>query len=143
MKTRPRGIFSRIGLFVFFVIAALGVLFVMVTYTATSEYYQASTQLLNKDVAERIAKLVSPFNKDGIDHMRADSVFNSTMIISPNTEIYFLDTTGMVRYYYALDIMVIELYRINCSGWFATDTSVAVVNFIYFKTLRGNKLVIL
>ncbi|MDB5151531.1 MAG: Histidine kinase [Mucilaginibacter sp.] len=108
MKTRSTGIFSRIGIFVFLVIAALGVLFVYVTYTATSDYYQGSTQLLNKDIAGHIAKLSAPFSSAGIDHKKADSVFNSTMIISPNTEVYFLDTMGNVKYYYAPDSLIKE-----------------------------------
>jgi signal transduction histidine kinase len=108
MKTRSKGIFSRIGVFVFLVITVLGVLFVVVTYTATSDYYQASTQLLNKDVAANIARLSAPFSKEGIDHKKADSVFNSTMIISPNTEVYFLDTMGNVKYYYAPDSLIKE-----------------------------------
>jgi signal transduction histidine kinase len=108
MKTRSTGIFSRIGIFVFLVITALGVLFVLVTYNATSDYYQASTQLLNKDIAEHITKLSAPFSKDGIDHHKADSVFNNTMIISPNTEVYFLDTMGNVKYYYAPDSLIKE-----------------------------------
>lgn len=108
MRTRSTGIFSRIGIFVFFVIATLGILFVFVTYNATSEYYQASTQLLNKDAAQRIAQLSSPFSKEGIDHQKADSVFNNTMIISPNMEVYFLDPDGMVKYYYAPDSLIKE-----------------------------------
>ncbi|MFA6245401.1 MAG: HAMP domain-containing sensor histidine kinase [Mucilaginibacter sp.] len=106
MKTRPTGIFSRIGIFVFLVITALGILFVVVTYNATSDYFQASTQLLNKDVASNIARLSEPFSKEGIDHKKADSVFNNTMIISPNTEVYFLDTLGNVKYYYAPDSLI-------------------------------------
>ncbi|WP_158797163.1 HAMP domain-containing sensor histidine kinase [Pedobacter sp. L105] len=103
---RSTGIFSRIGSFVFFVITALGVLFVVITYTATSEYYQASTQLLNKDIAEHIAKLSAPFSREGINKKKADSVFYNTMIISPNTEVYFLDTAGKVMYYHALDSLI-------------------------------------
>lgn len=106
MKRRSTGIFSRIGVFVFLVITTLGVLFVVVTYTATMNYYQASTQLLNKDVASNIARLSAPFSRAGIDHKKADSVFNNTMIISPNTEVYFLDTLGNVKYYYAPDSLI-------------------------------------
>jgi signal transduction histidine kinase len=108
MKTKSTGIFSRIGIFVFLIIAVLGVLFVYVTYTATSDYYQGSTQLLNKDIAQHIATLSAPFSSAGIDHKKADSVFNSTMIISPNTEVYFLDTMGNVKYYYAPDSLIKE-----------------------------------
>lgn len=106
MKLRSTGIFSRIGFFVFFVITALGVLFVVITYTATSEYYRASTQLLNKDIAEHIAKLSSPFTQEGINKKKADSVFYNTMIFSPNTEVYFLDTAGKVMYYHAPDSLI-------------------------------------
>ena len=108
MKTRSTGIFSRIGFFIFIAITALSILFVVVTYTATTEYYQASTQLLNKDIAEHIAKFSAPFNNGGIDRKKADSVFYNTMIISPNTEVYFLDTTGMVKYYHAPDSLIKE-----------------------------------
>ncbi|WCT14274.1 HAMP domain-containing sensor histidine kinase [Mucilaginibacter jinjuensis] len=106
MKTRSTGIFSRIGIFIFLIIASLAILFVYVTYSATSDYYQASTQLLNKDIASRIATLSSPFSKEGIDHKKADSVFKNTMIISPNTEVYFLDTMGNVKYYFAPDSLI-------------------------------------
>ncbi|MFA6084708.1 histidine kinase dimerization/phospho-acceptor domain-containing protein [Mucilaginibacter sp.] len=108
MRKRFTGIFSRLGLLIFIVITTLGVLFVVVTYNATSDYYQASTQLLNKDIAGHIAKLSEPYSKEGIDHNKADSVFNSTMIISPNTEVYFLDTMGNVKYYYAPDSLIKE-----------------------------------
>ena len=108
MKTRPKGIFSRIGIFVFLVITALGVFFVLITYNATSDYYQASIQLLNKEEAPRIADLSPLFSKDGIDHKKADSVFDNTMIVSPNTEVYFLDTLGQVKYYYAPDSLIKE-----------------------------------
>jgi len=106
MRNNRSRIFSRIGIFMFLVIALLGILFIIVTYNATSDYYQGSIQLLNKDVAGNIARLSAPFSKNGIDHRKADSVFNSTMIISPNTEVYFLDTAGNVKYYYAPDSLI-------------------------------------
>lgn len=108
MRTRPKSIFSRIGIFIFLVITALGVSFVLITYNATSDYYQASLQLLNKDEAPRIAALTPLFSKQGIDHHKADSVFDNTMIVSPNTEVYFLDTLGHVQYYYAPDSLIKE-----------------------------------
>lgn len=108
MKMRSKGIFSRIGIFVFLVITALGIFFVLITYNATSNYYQASLQLLNKDEAPRIAALSPLFSDKGIDHTKADSVFDNTMIVSPNTEVYFLDTLGHVEYYYAPDSLIRE-----------------------------------
>ncbi len=68
----------------------------VITYFTTKNFHQASTQLLNKDVAAHIAKFTSPFENDGINKRKADSVFKDAMVISPSAEIYFLDTAGKV-----------------------------------------------
>jgi len=93
-------IFRRIYIIVFLLIALLGLLFIGVTYIATTSFYAASTQLLNKDVASHIARFTSPYNQDGFDRKKADSVFYQAMVISPSAEVYFLDTTGRVIYFH-------------------------------------------
>ncbi|MEO6219515.1 MAG: HAMP domain-containing sensor histidine kinase, partial [Ginsengibacter sp.] len=92
---------QRIIFFVFTLIAVLGLLFMAITYYATTHYHQASTQLLNKDVAAHIAQFTSPFDADGLNKQKADSVFKDVMVISPSAEVYFLDTTGKVIDYHA------------------------------------------
>lgn len=99
MKTKFN-IFRRISILVFALITILGVLFIALTYFATTHYHLASTQLLNKDVAAHIAKFASPYNNSGINKRRADSVFKNAMIISPSVEVYFLDTAGTVLDFY-------------------------------------------
>ncbi|MEJ7585925.1 MAG: HAMP domain-containing sensor histidine kinase [Ferruginibacter sp.] len=79
----------------------MAVLFILITYLATSYYHDASTQLLNKDVAAHIAKFTSPFTSSGISREKADSVFQDAMVLSPAAEVYFLDTTGKVLYFHA------------------------------------------
>jgi signal transduction histidine kinase len=106
MKTRSTGIFRRIGVLIFAIVSALSILFIVVTYMATTDYYQSSTQILNKEVAAHIAKFSSPYGPGGIDKRKADSVFYNAMIISPNVEVYFLDTTGKVLYYHAADSLI-------------------------------------
>lgn len=106
MRTKASSIFRRIGLLIFTVVTVLSILFVIVTYMATTEYYQASTQLLNKDVAAHIAKFSSPFEVDGINRRKADSVFYQAMIISPNVEVYFLDNAGKVISYHSADSLI-------------------------------------
>jgi signal transduction histidine kinase len=93
-------IFRRIYIVVFLLIALLGLLFTGVTYLATTAFYAASTQLLNKDVATHIAKFTSPYGREGFDRQKADSVFYQAMVISPSAEVYFLDTTGRVIYFH-------------------------------------------
>src|SRR5580692_9986841 len=100
MRQEPFAIFRRIYFVVFLVIALLGLLFVGVTYVATTSFYAASTQLLNKDVAGHIAKFTSPYGREGFDRQKADSVFYQAMVISPSAEVYFLDTTGRVIYFH-------------------------------------------
>ncbi len=96
MKAKKFTIFRRISILFFTIITALCLLFIGITYYSTTNYHQASTQLLNKDVAAHIAKFTSPFENDGINKQKADSVFHDAMVISPSAEVYFLDTVGKV-----------------------------------------------
>ncbi len=100
MKTKF-SIFQRITILIFALITVLCILFISITYVATTYFYQASTQLLNKDVALHIKEFSSPFEKDGINKRKADSVFKNAMVLSPSAEVYFLDTAGKVIAFHA------------------------------------------
>ena len=99
-KNSPFVLFRRIYVVIFLLIALLGVIFTGITYMATTNFYETSTQLLNKDVAAHIAKFTSPYGREGFDRQKADSVFYEAMVISPSAEVYFLDTVGRVIYYH-------------------------------------------
>jgi signal transduction histidine kinase len=101
MKERQLNIFGRIAVLVFTLITVLGILFIAITYLATTNYHQASTQLLNKEVAAHIAKFTSPFEANGINKQKADSVFRDAMVLSPSSEVYFLDTAGNIIAFHA------------------------------------------
>ncbi len=101
MKNTKPTIFRRFAIVIFSLITILGLLFTVITYLATTYYHQASTQLLNKDVAAHIAEFTSPFTPSGINRQKADSVFQNAMVLSPSAEVYFLDTTGKVMAYHA------------------------------------------
>jgi len=100
MKTKTFPLFSRILLMVFTLITVLSLTFILIAYLSVVHFYQASTQLLNKDVASHIAKFTSPFDKEGLNKQKADSVFYNAMVISPSVEVYFLDTSGKVIYFH-------------------------------------------
>jgi len=100
MKTKTFPLFSRILLMVFTLITVLSLTFMFIAYLSVVHFYQASTQLLNKDVAAHIAKFTSPFDKEGLNKQKADSVFYNAMVISPSVEVYFLDTAGRVIYFH-------------------------------------------
>jgi len=100
MKNSPFVLFRRIYVVIFLLIALLGVVFTGITYIATTNFYETSTQLLNKDVAAHIARFTSPYGREGFDRQKADSVFYEAMVISPSAEVYFLDTTGKVIYFH-------------------------------------------
>ncbi|MDO9372777.1 MAG: HAMP domain-containing sensor histidine kinase [Ferruginibacter sp.] len=100
MKEKNYSIFSQIGILVFAIITILSLLFMWLTYLSVSNFHEASTQLLNKDVAAHIARFTSPFINEGIDKKKADSVFYDAMVLSPSVEVYFLDTTGKVIAYH-------------------------------------------
>ncbi len=100
MKTKSFPLFSRILFLVFTLITVLSLTFMCIAYLAVIHFYQASTQLLNKDVASHIAKFTSPFEQQGLNKQKADSVFYQAMVISPSVEVYFLDTGGRVIYFH-------------------------------------------
>ena len=83
------------------VITILCLVFMYLTYLSTSDFHDASTQLLNKEVASHIAKFTSPFKSGGIDKKKADSVFYNAMVLSPSAEVYFLNTRGNVIAFHA------------------------------------------
>ncbi|MEO7802214.1 MAG: histidine kinase dimerization/phospho-acceptor domain-containing protein, partial [Ginsengibacter sp.] len=101
MRSRQFSIFTRIGILFFTVITVLCLLFMGITYLSVSNFHEAGTQLLNKEVATHIAKFTSPFNHNGIDEKKADSVFYNAMVLSPSAEVYFLDSAGNVVAYHA------------------------------------------
>jgi signal transduction histidine kinase len=111
MKEQSFSIFRRITILVFSLITILGILFIVITYFATTNYHQASTQLLNKDVAAHIAKFTSPFENGTVNKKKADSVFYNAMVLSPSSEVYFLDTAGKVVAYHASE-KEIKLWKV-------------------------------
>jgi signal transduction histidine kinase len=101
MKPKKITIFRRIAALIFILITGLGLLFMSITYLSTTTYHEASTQLLNKDVAAHIAKFTSPFEGEKVNPRKADSVFYNAMVINPSAEVYFLDTNGKVMAYHS------------------------------------------
>ena len=99
MRTKHFPLFRRAWWVIFLLIVVLGMLFTGITYLAITNFFEASTQLLNKDVAGHIARFTSPYGREGFDQRKADSVFYDAMVISPSVEVYFLDTTGRVMYF--------------------------------------------
>lgn len=99
MRTKRFPLFRRAYWVIFLLIVVLGMLFTGITYLAITNFFEASTQLLNKDVAGHIARFTSPYGREGFDRRKADSVFYDAMVISPSAEVYFLDTTGRVMYF--------------------------------------------
>lgn len=124
MKTRFN-LFGRIIILIFLLITVLSCLFIVFTYLTTRDFYQSSTQLVNKDVAGHIAKFASPFQDSGINKQTADSVFYNAMVLNPSIEVYFLDTTGKIMYYQSPD-STIKLWKIpleNIKKYIASNGS--------------------
>ena len=124
MKAKKPGLFRRIVIFVFVLITVLSLLFGLITYFAATGYYEATTQLVNKDVAGHIARFTSPFENRGVvNKEKADSVFYQAMVISPSVEVYFLDTTGKVIAYHGEpdDIRLTKISLTEIRGYLASD----------------------
>ncbi len=108
MSERKGNIIRRFAGLIFGLITVLGFFFILITYLVITHYHEASTQLLNKDVAAHIAKFASPFEGGGIDKTKADSVFYNAMVLSPAAEVYFLDPSGKIIAFHPDDNPILE-----------------------------------
>lgn len=92
----------------FSLITLLGCGFIAIAYFFITRYHEAGTQLLNKSVAEHVAKFASPFTAAGVDAKKADSVFYNAMVLNPGAEVYFLDTTGRIIAYHQDEVKLLK-----------------------------------
>jgi signal transduction histidine kinase len=108
MNNKKGNIIRRFALMIFSLIMLLGCCFIAIAYFFITRYHEAGTQLLNKSVAEHVAKFASPFTATGVDAKKADSVFYNAMVLNPGAEVYFLDTAGKIIAYHEDEVKLLK-----------------------------------
>lgn len=82
-------------------LSALAIGYGYFTAYSANRYFEATHQRLNADVAAHIAEFSKPFLKQGVNRSGADAIFFNTMVTNPSTEVYLLDTAGVLLLYHA------------------------------------------
>ena len=72
-----------------------------ITYKASLEYAEETSQKLNRNLAQWVADHTKPLIQDEINKEELDHLFHSTMVINPSVEIYLLNNTGDILSYFA------------------------------------------
>jgi len=79
----------------------IGSVFVFVTRFSTELYQQEAAQKLNSALAKNIADNKQPIIEGHVDPDALKDIFHMLMVINPNIELYFLDTSGKILAYSA------------------------------------------
>jgi signal transduction histidine kinase len=81
---------------------------VFTTAFSAKQYFEATHQRLNREVAAHIAKFMPPFVNDSINDAQAKRVFFNVMVMNPSVEVYLLNPGGKILSYYAPDKKIIR-----------------------------------
>ena len=97
MKT----LYARMALVLVLLFAAVGLLYALISTSATVHYMDELNQKLNRDLARNLVADRNLVAEGRIDQMALKETFAQYMVINPSIEIYLLDMTGKILAYSA------------------------------------------
>jgi len=101
MKSLKNSLFWRLSFFFLIGLMLIAVGYVYITYNASLEYSQETSQKLNREVAERIATHTKPFLNGSLDTLEVENIFHNVMVLNPSVEVYLLNNQGEILSFYA------------------------------------------
>lgn len=101
MKSISNSLFWRLSLFFLMTLTILASIYIYITYTASLEYSEETSQKLNKSLAGGIADHTKPFIQGDLNEEEVKHIFHSAMIANPAIEVYLLDTKGKILSFHA------------------------------------------
>ena len=94
-------LYARLSLALAALFIMVGILFVVLTVSATRHYLQEVNQRFNRDLAENLVADRSLVQKGRLDQAALEETFHYYMLINPSIEIYLLDGAGTILAYSA------------------------------------------
>ncbi len=101
MKNIYHSLFWRLSLFFLATLLVFSSVYIYITYTASQEYVEETSQKLNRNLAQWVADHTAPLIQGEINKEELDHLFHSTMVINPSVEIYLLNNEGDILSYFA------------------------------------------
>jgi len=94
-------LYAKIALVLVLLFAAVGVLYTLISTSATVHYMDELNQKLNRDLARNLVADRNLVAEGRIDQMALKETFAQYMVINPSIEIYLLDLSGKILAYSA------------------------------------------
>jgi two-component system OmpR family sensor kinase len=92
----PRSLYAKLSLVLVLLLASIGVVYTMVTISATRHYLEEVNQNLNRDLAKNLVADRDLVAEGRINETALKETFHEYMVINPSIEIYLLDQDGKI-----------------------------------------------
>lgn len=92
----PNSLYAKLSLVLVLLLASIGVIYTMVTISATRHYLEEVNQNLNRDLARNLVADRNLVAEGRIDEEALKETFHEYMVINPSIEIYLLDQDGKI-----------------------------------------------
>ena len=91
-----RTLYAKLALGLVVLIAAMGLVYALVSYSATRHYLAEVNQQLNRDLARNLVADRDLVAEGRLNEPALKSMFHDYMLINPSIEIYLLDLDGRI-----------------------------------------------
>lgn len=92
-------LYWRIAAIFLFVLVCTSVANLYITANTAEMYYMESSQRLNRELADHIAKFTKPFVDGEVNDEELKATFFNVMVVNPAAEVYLIDTEGKILKY--------------------------------------------
>lgn len=96
-----RTLYARMALVLVLLFITVGLLYTLISTSATEHYMEEANQRLNRDLAKNLVMDRNLVAEGRIDQMALKETFAQYMVINPSIEIYLLDLKGKILAYSA------------------------------------------
>ncbi len=97
----PKSLYAKLSLVLVMLLASVGIIYTMVTISATRHYLEEVNQNLNRDLAKNLVADRDLVAEGRINETALKETFHEYMVINPSIEIYLLDQEGKILSYSA------------------------------------------
>lgn len=91
-----RSLYAKLSLLLVGLLVSVGLLYVLLSTSATQHYFQEVTQHFNRDLARNLVADRNLVEQGRLNQKKLKETFHQYMLINPSIEIYLLDLKGKI-----------------------------------------------
>ncbi len=104
MKKFLSSFYARISIVYLIILLILGIVQVNFSINEALEFARESDQLVNKDLAAKLAEELEPHLADEMNYTALENMMHHYMVMNPRIEIYLLNTEGKIESFFPGDL---------------------------------------